>query len=284
MRPDNVPEASVGAVLERATQALSAGSDAARLEAELLLAHALARSRALLRAHAEQRLSPQVLAHYRELVARRARGEPLAYLTGAREFWSLTLRVGPAVLVPRPETELVVERCLALLESDRACRVAELGTGSGAIAIALATERPRWHLTATDRSAAALRCARANAKRLGAHQLEFLEGDWFEPLGSRRFDLIASNPPYVAAADPALEALRYEPALALSPGPTGLEALRHLIEQSPRFLHRPGWLVLEHGLGQAAALAAALVAAGAVRVVCHRDLTGRERVIEALWL
>ena len=173
-------------------------------------------------------------------MARRARGEPLAYLTGAREFWSLALRVGPEVLVPRPETELVVERCLALLEPDRACHVAELGTGSGAIAIALATERPQWHLTATDRSAAALRCARANAERLGAHQLEFLEGDWFEPLRSRRFDLIASNPPYVAAADPALEALRYEPAVALSPGPSGLEALRHLIEQAPRFLRRPG--------------------------------------------
>jgi release factor glutamine methyltransferase len=284
MRSDNVPEGSVGAVLEQATDALSACSDAARLEAEVLLAHALARNRALLRAHPEQCLSPQQRAHYLELVARRARGEPLAYVTGEREFWSLALRVGPEVLVPRPETELVVERCLALLAPEQACRVAELGTGSGAIAIALATERPQWRLTATDRSAAALRCARANAERLGAHNLEFLEGDWFEPLRSRRFHLIASNPPYVAAADPALQALRYEPSVALSPGPSGLEALRHLIDQSPRFLYRPGWLVLEHGVGQSAALSAALVAAGAVRVVCRRDLTGRDRVIEAQWL
>jgi release factor glutamine methyltransferase len=221
-------------------------------------------------------------------VARRVAGEPIAYLTGQREFWSLPLHVNSAVLIPRPETELLVERALALLPGTQAAagdvRVADLGTGSGAIALALASERPRWALTATDRSEAALTVARGNAAHLHLGHVEFLAGDWFAPLAGRRFEAIVSNPPYVALGDGALAALRYEPAGALSPGPTGLEALRYLIAGAPAHLERNGWLLLEHGVDQAAAVAAALVAAGYGRVRCHRDLAGRDRVTEGLWL
>jgi release factor glutamine methyltransferase len=196
--------------------------------------------------------------------------------------------VTPAVLIPRPETELVVERALALLPGTQAAagdlRVADLGTGSGAIALALASERPRWALTATDQSEAALAVARDNAARLNLGHIEFVAGNWFAPLTGRRFEAIVSNPPYVAAGDPALAALRHEPAGALSPGPGGLEALRQLIAEAPAHLERNGWLLLEHGADQADAVAAALVAAGYARVRCHRDLAGRDRVTEGRWL
>jgi release factor glutamine methyltransferase len=222
------------------------------------------------------------------LIARRAAGEPVAYLIGVREFWSLPLAVSPAVLIPRPETELVVERALALLpEPARSAaavrRVADLGTGSGAIALALASARPRWAVVAVDRSAAALEIARRNAGAFGLSRVETLTGDWFEPLAGCRFDLICSNPPYVAAGDSALGALQFEPTAALVAGPTGLEALRHLIMHAPAHLDPGGWLVLEHGHDQGAAVADALVATGYARVRCHRDLAGHDRVTEAQW-
>jgi release factor glutamine methyltransferase len=276
-------------------QLLADGIDALRshesnapLAAEVLLAHVLNRPRAALIAHGELPIEPAAAARYRALVARRAAGEPIAYLTGQREFWSLPIDVTPAVLIPRPETELVVERALALLPAPEAAgdnvRVADLGTGSGAIALALASERPGWLLTATDQSEAALTVARGNAARLNLRQIEFLAGDWFGPLTGRRFEAIVSNPPYVALGDVALAALRYEPAGALSPGPTGLESLRHLIAEAAAHLERGGWLLLEHGADQADAVAAALVAAGYARVRCHRDLAGRDRVTEGRWL
>jgi release factor glutamine methyltransferase len=259
----------------------------ARLDAEVLLAYVLGLPRSALIAHAEQRIEPMAAARYRALLARRAEGEPVAYLVGEREFWSLSVAVSSATLIPRPETELVVERALALLPETREdaaeVSVADLGTGSGAIALALAHARPGWRLLASDNCAAALQVARANAQRLGAHRIEFIEGDWFAPLAARRFHAILSNPPYVAAADPSLRALRYEPVSALSPGPTGLEALRHLIAMAPACLAPDAWLVLEHGADQACEVAAALVASGYARVRCHRDLAGRDRVSEAQW-
>jgi release factor glutamine methyltransferase len=259
-----------------------------RLDAEVLLAHVLRQPRSALIAHSEQHIDAAAAKRYRALLARRAAGEPVAYLVGECEFWSLPLAVSPAVLIPRPETELVVERALALLPDPRGdageVRVADLGTGCGAIALALASARLGWTLLATDRSAKALRVARGNAERLGLARIEFIEGDWFAPLAARRFHAILSNPPYVAAGDPALSALRYEPATALSPGPTGLEALRHLIALAPTYLEPGAWLVLEHGADQAFEVAAALVAAGYARVRCHRDLAGRDRVTEAQWL
>ena len=259
----------------------------ARLDAEVLLAHVLGRPRSALIAHAEQCVDAAAVARYRMLLARRAGGEPIAYLIGEREFWSLMLAVSPAVLIPRPETEQVVERTLALLperpRADDEIRVADLGTGSGAIALALSYERPLWKLTATDQSAAALQLARGNAARARLDRIEFLEGDWFAPLGARRFHAIVSNPPYVAGGNVAMRTLRFEPAAALSPGPCGLEALHHLIALARRHLETGGWLVLEHGADQAVEVAAALVAAGYARVRCHRDLAGHDRVTEAQW-
>jgi release factor glutamine methyltransferase len=295
---DNLAEptaAGLAAGPGRLRQLLGEGIDAlhphetnATLAAEVLLAHVLNRPRAALITHGELPIEPAAATLYRALLARRVAGEPMAYLTGLREFWSLPLNVTPAVLVPRPETELVVERALALLPGTQAAagdvRVADLGTGSGAIALALASERPRWALTATDQSEAALAVARNNAARLNLGTIEFLAGSWFTPLGGRRFEAIVSNPPYVAAGDPALAALRYEPAGALSPGPSGLEALRQIIAEAPVHLERNGWLLLEHGADQADVVAAALVAAGYARVGCHRDLAGRDRVTEGRWL
>jgi release factor glutamine methyltransferase len=262
------------------------GADS-RLDSEVLLAYTLRLPRSALIAASEEPIDDAAAACFRALIARRAAGEPVAYLIGEREFWSLGLCVNSEVLIPRPETELVVERALALASQSwpdrRGLVVADLGTGSGAIALALAVSRPDLHITATDRSSPALRVARANAERLNLSRVEFLEGDWFVPLAQRRFDLILSNPPYVAAGDPALRALRYEPRLALSPGTSGLEALSHLIAQAPAHLASGGWLILEHGADQGAAVATALVAAGYARVRCHRDLAGRDRVTEAKW-
>jgi release factor glutamine methyltransferase len=298
-RADNLAEPTIeasttgptlGSALAEASAALAAFHESARLEAELLLAHVLHRARSHLHAHPEECLDAVSAAHFRSLLQRRIEGEPLAYLIGEREFWSLPLAVSPAVLIPRPESELVVERALALLSEPRssdsgARRVAELGTGSGAIVLALATERPHWRLVATDRCAAALRVARLNAQRLGlAERIEFLEGDWFAPLSARRFHAILSNPPYVSDSEANVGSLRFEPRLALSPGPSGLEALTHLITHAGAFLEPGGWLVLEHGVDQAGPLERALVAVGFTRVRCHRDLTGRDRVTEAQWL
>jgi len=272
--------ASIRGLLQLAARHLAALGSAAPLEAQLLLACALQRPRSYLLAHDADAVDAAAHAHFESLLLRRAAGEPLAYLTGEREFWSLPLRVSPQVLIPRPETELAVERCLALAPSAPA-PAADLGTGSGAIALALAHERPQWHIVATDRSAEALQLARANAQRLAATNLEFLQGDWFAPLEQRRFDLIVSNPPYVAADDPALAALRFEPAAALVGGSDGLDALRLIIHGAPAHLSAGGWLVLEHAATQASAVAAALVDAGFTRVRCHRDLAGHERVTEA---
>jgi release factor glutamine methyltransferase len=251
------------------------------LDAEVLLAHVLSVPRARLRSHAEEGVGWRAACRYVELITRRAAGEPLAYLTGTRDFWSLRLTVNPAVLVPRPETELLVERALQLRAASEG-RVADLGTGSGAVALALASERPHWRLTATDVSAEALAVARANAEQLGL-SVEFRQGSWFEPLAGRRFDLVVSNPPYVAADDPAMTSggLVHEPRLALTPGTDALACLRAIVQAAPQHLAQGGWLLLEHGAQQGEPLRAELVLAGFGYVRSHRDLAGHERVTEA---
>lgn len=261
-----------------------AAANIARRDAEILLAAAWRRSRAQLAALAHDPVPPEIAARFAADCARRAAGEPVAYLLGRREFWSLELEVSPAVLVPRPETELVVERVLAHISAEVA-RVADLGTGSGAIAIALAHERPRWRVTASDLSADALAVARRNGERLVPGRIEWLSGDWFAPCAQRRFDAIASNPPYIAGDDPVLQGdgLRHEPRLALTPGGDGLGALATLINGAPDHLEPGGWLVLEHGTDQGKSLRDALVARGFAHVTSHRDLAGHERVTEGRW-
>ena len=260
-----------------------------RREAEALAAACLGVGRAALLTRGDRPLDPAQAATLADWTRRRAAGEPLAYLVGHRDFWTLRLAVTPAVLVPRPETELLVERALALAPAHGAATTAvsllDLGTGSGAIALAVASERPGWKIVATDRSPAALAVARSNASRLGLVQVEFVQGDWFAPLGGRRFALIVSNPPYVAADDPAMlaDSLRVEPREALTPGADALAALAAIVEAAPGHLERGGWLALEHGATQADNVAGRLVARGFAHVRSHADLAGSQRVTEGQW-
>jgi release factor glutamine methyltransferase len=267
---------AVAALRER----LAGGSPSAALDAELLVAHVLGCGRAALAADPARALAPDERAALESLALRRLAGEPLAYLTGRREFWSLEIEVTPDVLVPRPETELAVERALAAISQLRRPAVLELGTGSGAIAVAIAVERPDAAVTATDASAAALAVARRNAARHGLRNLCFLEGSWYEPLGAARFDLIVSNPPYVAAGDAALASLAHEPRLALAAGADGLAALAPIAAGAPAQLAAGGRLVVEHGAAQGPAVRALLEAAGFGSIETRRDLAGRERVTE----
>ncbi len=256
------------------------GGDEARREAEWLAEQALGVGRAWLFAHADDAVKPEVCARYLALLARRAAGEPLAYLLGRAGFWTLDLEVTPATLIPRPETELLVEAALARLPEANALCIADLGTGSGAIALALASERPQARVLATDASAAALEVAGRNAARNDIVNVAFQQGDWLEPLAGERFDLIASNPPYIAQGDPHLGRgdLRFEPATALASGADGLDALRTLARDAPTHLVPGGWLLLEHGWDQGAAVRGLLRDAGFQRIETLRDLEDRERV------
>jgi len=278
------PNLTTRDLLAAAASALAATSDTPALDAEVLLAHALGSQRMRLTSHADEDRSEAERARYAHLLARRAAGEPVAYIVGYKEFWSLRLAVSDAVLVPRPETELLVERALTL-GSTAALRALDLGTGTGAIALALAHERPHWQIAATDVSAAALAVARKNAVTLQLPQVEFLCGAWFEPLAGRRFEFIVSNPPYVGANDPALlqAVLSHEPRIALTPGDDALAALANIIRSAPAYLARGGWLLLEHGTTQAAQVARELVVRGFRHVRSRRDLAGHERMSEAQW-
>lgn len=255
------------------------------LEAEVLLAHVLDCARSTLHAWPERTLNARRQTDYEQLVTRREAGEPVAYLTGEREFWSLDLRVTPHTLIPRPETELLVERALQHMAADHPGQAADLGTGSGAVALALATERPRWRITATDRSPDALTVARENAERLRCTNVHFAQGDWCQALANTRFDLVVSNPPYVAEADPHLQQgdVRFEPRSALAAGADGLDAIRALVRCSTAHLRPCGWLLFEHGPEQGPACRALLGEAGFETVLSHRDLAGRERITEGRW-
>lgn len=251
-----------------------------RVDAEWLLLHALGKPRSWLIAHADDALDATTAAAFATLVERRAGGEPVAYLIGHRGFWSLEIEVTPDTLIPRPETELLVELALARVPSDEAFRVADLGTGSGAIALALAHERPRAQVVATDASEPALVVARRNARRLGLAHITFAQGDWLAPLAGQRFGLIVSNPPYIEAADPHLRQgdLRFEPAAALASGVDGLEAVRRIVGEARDHLEPGGWLLLEHGWKQGTAVRGLLHAAGYAEVFTAQDLEQRDRV------
>jgi release factor glutamine methyltransferase len=268
--------ADVRSVLAEATQRLGD-----RVDAEALLLHALDdKPRSWLIAHDTDALDDATRAAFDAMVARREAGEPVAYITGRRGFWSLELEVTPATLIPRPETELLVELALERLPADGARRVVDLGTGSGAIALAIARERPLASVSAVDLSAQALAVARGNAQRLGLTRVRFLLGTWMTPLSGERFDLIVSNPPYIEAADPHLARgdLRFEPAAALASGADGLDAIREIVAGAPAHLEAGGWLLMEHGWNQGDAVRALLERAGYAEVFTATDLEGRDRV------
>jgi release factor glutamine methyltransferase len=251
------------------------------LDAEVLLAHALERPRSHLRAWPERVPAAAQCAHFEALLARRAGGEPVAYLTGQREFWSLPLAVSRATLIPRPETETLVARALSVIPLDRMFEIADLGTGSGAVALAIASERPLARVRATDRCTDALAVARVNARRLGIGNVEFVAGDWCRALGGRQFDLLVSNPPYIAEQDRHLAAgdVRFEPYRALAAGRDSLADLKAIADCARRHLRDGGWLMLEHGYDQQAAVVALLESLGYREIADHPDDAGLSRVV-----
>jgi release factor glutamine methyltransferase len=263
---------------EALTRAQQRGLD--RLDAQMLLLLALGRDlnhRAWLLAHDTDPMPTDAAARYAELVRRRLAGEPVAYLAGEKAFFGLRLQVDPRVLVPRPDTETLVQWALDVLAPPPVqARFLDLGTGSGAIALSVKSQRPDASVSATDASADALTVARANAERLGL-AVDFHAGSWLQAVPSQRFDVIASNPPYIAEGDPHLAALGHEPLSALTSGPDGLDDIRHLIASTPAALAPGGWLLLEHGHDQAVAVRALLVQHGFGQVASRCDLAGIER-------
>jgi len=254
--------------------------DQARLDAEVLLAHTLDKPRAYLHAWPEAELSEEQALRFGDLVARRAQGWPVAYLTGHREFWSLDLEITADTLIPRPETELLVERALVLLPAHDNLQVADLGTGSGAIALALAQERKPWTLCALDRSLSCTRVAQRNAKRIGVKNISFVNASWCDALADESFDAIVSNPPYVADRDPHLQQgdVRFEPVSALAAGTDGLDDIRVLVTEASRILKTGGLILLEHAAEQSKSIHNLLNSNDFIEIKTVRDLAGLERV------
>ena len=271
--------ASIRQLLEQAARLLT--TDSAQLDVEVLLAHALDQSRSHLRAWPEKIPSTEQQENFQRLLQSRLQGEPVAYLTGQREFWSLPLTVTPATLIPRPETETLVALALEHIPKDRRTDIADLGTGSGAIALAIAHERPGCRLLATDTSSAAIETATANAEQLGIGNIEFLCGDWCTPLQGRQFDAIVSNPPYIKDTDPHLQQgdVRFEPHTALAAGPQGMDELTKIAHCARQHLRTGGWLLLEHGYDQRDAVTQLLTFCGFSQVVDYQDDTGVDRVV-----
>jgi release factor glutamine methyltransferase len=271
---------TIRGALAEATRQLDAATPSPRVDSEVLVMHVTGLTRTGLFQCGDDSLSSDQQRQLVELLARRAHGEPVAYLTGVREFWSLTLHVTPDTLIPRPETELLVERTLAIVPKQAAWTVADLGTGSGAVALAVASERPQAQVIATDSSEAALAVARANAKRLGIANIEFRHGDWLAALGDTAIDLIVSNPPYLRADDPHLLEgdVRFEPRSALVAGADGLDAIRHIAAAALGRLRPGGRLLFEHGYDQGATARAILLEKGYLEVESFRDLAEHDRV------
>jgi len=272
------------AELLREAAARLPGEDA-RHEAEQLLIHVLGVERAWLFAHASDEVDADTRGRFEVLLARRAEGHPLAYLTGRRGFWTLDLQVNTATLIPRPETELLVEQALARLPADEMLRVADMGTGSGAVALSIASERPLATVMATDVLGPALAVAVKNAQAHGLENVWFRRGHWYAALGADRFDMIVSNPPYIAAGDPHLVQgdLRFEPPPALASGADGLDAIREIVAGAHDHLVPGGWLLLEHGWDQGPAIHALLEQAGFVEAQTVQDLEQRDRVTLGRW-
>ena len=264
----------------RLNTALDLGAATARIEVQCLLQHILEVPRSYLFAHPEQALTTARQALYDALLHRRLLGEPVAYILGEREFFGLRFKVSPDTLIPRPETELLVELALQRIPVDGQFRVLDLGTGSGAIALSIAHARPDAEITAVDASAAALEMARENARQLGVANTRFVHSDWFSGLTGQRYDLIVSNPPYVAAGDVhhSQGDVRFEPMSALAAGVDGLDDIRRIVAQAGDFLERDAWLLLEHGYDQADKVRSILQQHGFAGVMSVIDMAGIERV------
>lgn len=272
---------TINQLLKNAGSELAAVSDSAFLDAEILLAHVLSCERSYLRAHAAEELAESQAQQFAALIARRLQREPVAYITGHKEFWSLDLRVNRGTLIPRPETELIIETVLELFpEKDQHIRAADLGTGSGAIALALASERPNWEIFAIDNSDIALQTASDNAQRLGFKHISFCLGSWFTALPSEQLDLVVSNPPYLSEGEWPIYAadLAFEPRTALLSPEDGLRDVREICESASRYIRPGGYIILEHGFQQGLPVRELLISAGCCQVRTIPDLSGRERV------
>jgi release factor glutamine methyltransferase len=265
--------------LQKTAASLSSISATPALEARWLIQHVMGLTDAQVSLPSETRVPLPAQSACSEAVARRLAGEPLALILGTQGFWSLILKVNADTLIPRPETEGLVEWLLSAFDAKTPLRIVDLGTGSGAIALSLATERPLWHIDATDFSAAALAVAKENARTYGLDGVHFLQGAWFAPVSFRAYDVIVSNPPYLANDDPHLPQLSYEPETALVAGPTGLSALYDIIDQAPHYLRPGGCLVLEHGATQGDAVRSRLSSAGFMQIQQHSDLAGLPRFV-----
>jgi release factor glutamine methyltransferase len=268
----------IGTALADGTERLRSVSDSPMLDAELLLARAIDVPRTYLIAHPEDTLDPAAVERFFSAVERRSAGMPIAYISGEKEFWSMTLNVSPDTLVPRPETEVLVDHALQRIPDIEGFSVLDLGTGSGAIALAIARDRPNCDITATDISDAALAVARENANRHALANVEFLSGDWSEPVVGRTFDMIVSNPPYVASADPAFEFLAHEPRLALAAGEDGLAAIRRISIEALSVIRKGGHLLVEHGETQYEEVVRIFSADGWDNISHANDLAGKPRV------
>jgi release factor glutamine methyltransferase len=279
---------NIASVLSQASNILTPHSSESHLDTELLLMETLRCSRAYLYTYPEMHLTTAQMEDFSRLIERRRKGEPVAYILERAAFWALELHVTPATLIPRPETELLVELALKLLPAEKALSIADLGTGSGAIALALANERSNWQFHVTDHSSAALAVAQKNAQRLGLTHLQFHLGDWCAALPLQRFHALISNPPYIALSEPHWQQgdLRFEPQSALLAGEEGLDALRVIIQQAANYLEVGGWLMLEHGYQQQAAVRALLQQSGYQAITSYQDRAGHWRVtvVQALTL
>jgi release factor glutamine methyltransferase len=269
---------SIKDALIHATDALTC-SDSSALDSEVLLAHALKKDRAFFRAWPEKTLTDQQQQDYTALISQRRHGHPVAYLTGEREFWSHTFHVNPSVLIPRPDTELLIEIILNTIDTHQAINIADLGTGSGAIAICLGLEYPRAHVTAVDQSSDALLIAKQNAKRLNCHNVNFLQSNWFEKVGQSTFDIIVSNPPYIDKADKHLQQgdVRYEPTTALIAGEHGLQDINVIASQAKHWLTDNGYLLLEHGFEQSTSVKTLLESHRYQHIQQFKDIQGHLR-------
>jgi release factor glutamine methyltransferase len=272
----------IDSLLRRCTTELKGNSPSARLDVELLLGHILRKTRVELISAGKDLVTPASAALFTNLVHRRQAGIPVAQLVGSREFWSLNLTVTAETLIPRPETEILVECALTHIPKDQPADFLDLGTGCGAVALAVASERPNTHVTATDISDQALTIAQYNAAALGLNHVELQCGSWLQPVAGRKFSMIAANPPYVSNMEYIAHhfELQHEPALALKGGEDGLDCIKHIITAAPKHLFKDGWLAIEHGYRQGSAVEILLREAGFRSIFAYSDLQGHARVTE----